>query len=138
MFYRVEIEDYVRVSPEFFALPVEEAISTQLKKKYLHHIDKELGVTVAGIVASSLIGLVYGSPWMTALMVYAKKRDWFTVHLRNLRPFAFAWAGALVMIMSAEILLAPALMIASTVACVLLTLALSAAMPGILVTRKLR
>jgi len=46
MFYKVEIEDYVRVSPEFFALPVEEAISTQLKKKYLNHIDKELGVTV--------------------------------------------------------------------------------------------
>ncbi|MBU2522804.1 MAG: DNA-directed RNA polymerase [Nanoarchaeota archaeon] len=46
MFYRVEIEDYVRVSPEFFALPVEEAISVQLKNRYLNHIDKELGVTI--------------------------------------------------------------------------------------------
>jgi len=46
MFYEVEIEDYVRVSPELFALPVEEAIATQLKKKYLNYIDKELGVVV--------------------------------------------------------------------------------------------
>lgn len=46
MFYEVEIEDYVRVSPELFALPVEEAIATQLKKKYLNYIDKELGIVV--------------------------------------------------------------------------------------------
>jgi len=46
MFYKVEIEDYVRVSPELFALPVEEAIGTQLKKKYLNHIDKDLGVVI--------------------------------------------------------------------------------------------
>ena len=46
MFYEVEIEDYVRVSPELFALPVEEAIAAQLKKKYLNYIDKEIGVVV--------------------------------------------------------------------------------------------
>jgi len=46
MFYRVEIEDYVRVSPELFALQVEEAIAAQLKKKYLNYIDKELGIVV--------------------------------------------------------------------------------------------
>lgn len=46
MFYKVEIEDYVRVSPELFALPVDEAIATQLKKKYLDYIDKEMGIVV--------------------------------------------------------------------------------------------
>jgi len=47
MFYEIEIEDYVRVSPELFALPVEEAISTQLKRHYLNYSDKELGIIVA-------------------------------------------------------------------------------------------
>ena len=46
MFYVVEIEDYVRVSPELFGLPVDEAIVAQLQKKYLHFIDKDLGAVV--------------------------------------------------------------------------------------------
>jgi len=46
MFYIIEIEDYVRVSPELFALPVDEAIVAQLKKKYLDYINKELGIVV--------------------------------------------------------------------------------------------
>ncbi len=46
MFYVVEIEDYVRVSPELFGTPVDEAIVTQLQKRYLNLIDKDLGVIV--------------------------------------------------------------------------------------------
>ena len=46
MFYVVEIEDYVRVSPELFGLPVDEAVSLQLQKKYLNYVDKELGVII--------------------------------------------------------------------------------------------
>ena len=49
MFYVVEIEDYVRVSPELFGLPVDEAVATQLQKKYLNYIDKELG-SVVGVL----------------------------------------------------------------------------------------
>lgn len=46
MFYVVEIEDYVRVSPELFGLPVDEAIAAQLQKKYMNYIDKDLGAVV--------------------------------------------------------------------------------------------
>ena len=46
MFYVVEIEDYVRVSPELFGLPVEEAVVAQLQEKYLDYIDKDLGAIV--------------------------------------------------------------------------------------------
>ncbi|MFC1686116.1 DNA-directed RNA polymerase [Nanoarchaeota archaeon] len=46
MFYVVEIEDHVRVSPELFGLPVDEAVVAQLQKKYLDYIDKEVGAVV--------------------------------------------------------------------------------------------
>lgn len=46
MFYMVEIEDYVRVSPELFGLPVDEAIIAQLQRKYLNYIDKDIGAVV--------------------------------------------------------------------------------------------
>ncbi len=46
MFYVIEIEDYVRVSPELFGLPVDEAVVAQLQKKYLEYIDKDLGAVV--------------------------------------------------------------------------------------------
>lgn len=55
MFYRVEIEDYVRVSPELFALPVDGAIGAQLKRKYLNYIDKDLGVVV-GVLDVTNVG----------------------------------------------------------------------------------
>jgi len=47
MFYITEIEDHVRVSPELFALPVNEAILKQLQVIYRDHISKDLGVVVA-------------------------------------------------------------------------------------------
>lgn len=46
MFYNTEIEDYIRVSPEFFALPVEDAISKQLQETYKEYMDKEIGVVI--------------------------------------------------------------------------------------------
>lgn len=46
MFYVVEIEDYVRVSPELFGLPVDEAVAAQLQKKYMNYIDKDFGAVV--------------------------------------------------------------------------------------------
>ena len=47
MFYITEIEDYVRVSPELFALPVEEAILKQLQISYKDVINKDLGSIIA-------------------------------------------------------------------------------------------
>jgi len=46
MFYVTEIEDYIRVSPEYFDLPVNEAIAKQLQKTYRDHINKDVGIVV--------------------------------------------------------------------------------------------
>jgi len=46
MFYITEIEDYIRVSPEYFDLQVNEAIAKQLQKTYKDHINKEMGIVV--------------------------------------------------------------------------------------------
>jgi DNA-directed RNA polymerase subunit E' len=47
MFYITAIEDYVRVSPELFALPVDEAILKQLQISYKDFVNKDLGSVVA-------------------------------------------------------------------------------------------
>lgn len=51
MFYKTELKDHIRVAPNLFNLPTEEAVLTELKKKYEGYISKELGivVNVAGV-----------------------------------------------------------------------------------------
>jgi DNA-directed RNA polymerase subunit E' len=46
MFYKTIVNDYVRVDPTLLGLPVEDAIVTQVKKKYDGYMDKSLGVVV--------------------------------------------------------------------------------------------
>jgi hypothetical protein len=99
---------------------------------------RELAVTIAGLLVSSLIGLTYGSPWVTVVMLYSKRKSPFNLRLKNLEPYVCVWILTIALIGTAETLLSPALMIVSTVGCVLLTLGLSATLPGILVVRKLR
>ncbi len=100
--------------------------------------NRELGVVVAGVMASGLIGLVYHTPWLTALLGYAKKRRGFVLHVRSLKPFIYAWIGTIVMIGVAEILVAETLMIIATATFVLLTMALTATISATLIAQKLR
>jgi DNA-directed RNA polymerase subunit E' len=46
MFYIKEIESYIRVSPEYFAMPVNEAIAKQLQRNYKNKIDKDVGIVI--------------------------------------------------------------------------------------------
>jgi DNA-directed RNA polymerase subunit E' len=55
MFYIKEIEDYIRVSPEYFAMPVNEAISKQLQINYKNKIHKDIGIII-GILDIVSIG----------------------------------------------------------------------------------
>jgi len=47
MFYAVDIEDYVRVVPELFGLPLKEAVAKQLGETYKDYIDRDLGIVVS-------------------------------------------------------------------------------------------
>ncbi|RMD66114.1 DNA-directed RNA polymerase [Candidatus Pacearchaeota archaeon] len=47
MFYKLEVEDHVRVEPRYFGLPTREAIEQQLNEDYVGKVNKELGYVVA-------------------------------------------------------------------------------------------
>ncbi len=46
MFYRVHVKDHVRVTPNLFGLPAEEAILAMVKKSYEGYISKDLGIVL--------------------------------------------------------------------------------------------
>ena len=47
MFYRIQVEDHVRVPPASFKLPREEAIIDMLEKQFEGFISKELGIVIS-------------------------------------------------------------------------------------------
>lgn len=47
MFYTTEIEDYVRVIPAYFNMPVKDAVTKQLQQSYKDFISKELGIVIS-------------------------------------------------------------------------------------------
>jgi len=46
MFYKVELKDHIRVPPNLFNLPLEEAVLKRIKTKYSGFISKELGIVI--------------------------------------------------------------------------------------------
>lgn len=46
MFYKLELADHIRVTPDLFGLPLKEAITKRVKKKYEGFIDKDLGIII--------------------------------------------------------------------------------------------
>ena len=46
MFYKVELKDHIRVPPNLFALPLEEAVIKRIKTKYSGFISKDLGIVI--------------------------------------------------------------------------------------------
>jgi len=46
MFYRLDVQDHIRVPPRFFGLDVEEAVLRAVKQKYDGLIDQNLGVVI--------------------------------------------------------------------------------------------
>ena len=46
MFYKIEVKDHIRVPPNLFNLPLEEAIIKRIKTKYNGFISKDLGIIV--------------------------------------------------------------------------------------------
>ena len=83
----------------------------------------ELGIFVAGLVASSLIGIVYFAP-ITALATELARRKRLNISVAN-KPFAIAWLASIALILSAELSALPGLMMVATAAFVLSTIALA-------------
>ena len=54
MFYKVNIEDHVRVPPNMFGLGAEEAIQKKLSDLYEGYISKELGIVIDVISVSKI------------------------------------------------------------------------------------
>ena len=46
MFYKVELRDHIRVPPDLFGLPLDEAVIKRIKVKYSGFISKDLGVVI--------------------------------------------------------------------------------------------
>ena len=46
MFYKVQLKDHIRVPPNLFSLPLEEAVIKRIKTKYNGFISKDLGIVV--------------------------------------------------------------------------------------------
>jgi len=46
MFYKIELKDHIRVPPNLFSLPLEEAVIKRIKTKYNGFISKDLGIVI--------------------------------------------------------------------------------------------
>ena len=46
MFYKIKLNDFVRIPPDRFNLPLEEAVTKELKKKFEGYISKDLGIVI--------------------------------------------------------------------------------------------
>ena len=46
MFYKVELRDHIRVPPNLFNLPLEEAVINRIKTRYNGYISKDIGIVV--------------------------------------------------------------------------------------------
>lgn len=46
MFYKIELKDHIRIPPNLFNLPLEEAVIKRIKTKYSGYISKDLGIVV--------------------------------------------------------------------------------------------
>jgi len=97
----------------------------------------EVGIVAAGLVASSLIGLVYFSPMAFCSLAMLKRRRRLALKNSHFKIIAIVWLGSFAFIATSEILTSPTLMTASTAAFILLTVGLSAVTTATALLRRL-
>jgi DNA-directed RNA polymerase subunit E' len=54
MFYKTEVKDHIRVTPELFDLPVEDAVAKKIREKFEGHVSQELGIVIDVINVKSV------------------------------------------------------------------------------------
>ena len=96
----------------------------------------ELSITLTGILAASLIGLVYDAPLAVFAQYHVWRRWRFTLKLRHLKPLFYVWASSLIGIGLAEALKWAMLMSVSTATLVLSSMVGSALLASTLLFRR--
>ena len=46
MYYKIEVNDKIRVPPDLFALPLSDAVTKRVKKQYSGYISKDMGIVI--------------------------------------------------------------------------------------------
>jgi PGF-pre-PGF domain-containing protein len=95
----------------------------------------ELGVVSAGLVASSLIGLVYVVPPATLVSVAVRRRRGSLPPPRKVGFLAIPWAASMALLAIGEALSLPAVLMAATASLVLLTVGIVAGSVSLCVAR---
>jgi len=93
MFYKVEINDHIRVPPKVFKLETKDAVIQRIKKKYEGFISKDLGIIidvadVKDIEEGTIITGDGAAYYNTTFELYAFKPEMQEVVLGNIRDIA--------------------------------------------------
>lgn len=93
MFYKVELQDHIRVPPDMFKLSTPEAVTKCIKKEFEGHISKDLGVVidVAGVksVGEGIIIPGDGASYFnTTFELFTFKPELQEIVLGNIRDIA--------------------------------------------------
>jgi len=99
--------------------------------------NEEIAVVMAGLVASSMIGIVYFSPLTVPPLMAVKLRRKSLLKLGYLKPLLAIWFASLGLIFLGTIAAMPIVMMAATASLVLSTITLSAVAIGLTVVRRL-
>jgi len=103
----------------------------------LFPFNSELGVVSAGLVASSLIGLVYVAPPATLLAVAVRRRRGSILPPRKVVFLTIPWAAGMALLAIGEALSLPAVLMAATASLVLMTAGIVAGFVSLYVARPL-
>lgn len=128
--------DYFKAAMRIFLQPLLNILQTAAAAFSLFTFNGELGIVVAGLVASTLIGIVYFMPITTLILILATKRG-SVPRVGRIRLLAVAWAASLSLILLGELTSSSLLMMGATGAFVVFTIAVVAGAASLKIARYL-
>ncbi len=97
----------------------------------------ELAVCLAGLLASALIGIVYFSPPVLAVLAILRKTRRTCFSMRSAAPLAYVWVASVGFLVLSVLISSPATMMASSAIFVLSTIALTSLSTALKILQKL-
>ncbi|MFH1328531.1 MAG: CFI-box-CTERM domain-containing protein [Candidatus Bathyarchaeota archaeon] len=108
--------------------PLIATLNIAMATNSIFNFNSEVGIVVAGLVSSSMIGIIYLSPFMSASFVVAKKNRKSALRFCKLKLFMFSWLASVVLIIVGEASSFQIIMMIGSGAFVLTTLWMSASL----------